>query len=92
MFKPVNRYIQVHVPEIQAPERTSGIVLPDDYEPAQETHVTAKVKAWATDVRFSTDLKKDCEVIIDRSMVEEIIVNKEKITMVLDNYVIAIIS
>tara|TARA_Y100000034_G_scaffold135936_1_gene209887 strand:+ start:2116 stop:2394 length:279 start_codon:yes stop_codon:yes gene_type:complete len=92
MFKPVNRYIHIQIPEIRTPERTSGIVLPADYSPVQETHVSAKVKGWAADVRFSTDLKKDCEIIIDRSMIEEIIVNKEKITMVLDNYVIAIIS
>ena len=92
MFKPVNRYIHVEIREAPAPERTSGLVLPSDYSPPQETHAGVIVKGWAMDVRFKSDLKKDCQIIIDRSMIEEILVNKKKITVILDNYVIGIVS
>lgn len=92
MFKPLNRYLHVEIKEEVAPERTSGIVLPADYSPSQETHAGVVVKGWASDVRFREDLKKDCQIIVDRSMIEEIVVNKKKITVVLDNYVIGIIS
>ena len=32
------------------------------------------------------------QILIDQSMVEEITINKEKITVVLDNYVIGILK
>jgi co-chaperonin GroES (HSP10) len=44
MFKPVNRYIQIKLPEV-VPQTTSGIVLPDDYKPTEERHVAAEVVA-----------------------------------------------
>ena len=92
MFKPVNRYIHVEIADAEPSERDSGIVLPADYNPTLSTHVAARVKDWAADVRFARQLQKESEIIVDRSMLEEITLNKEKITVVLDNYVIAIIS
>lgn len=90
MFKPVNRYIHVHVPDEGPTERASGIVLPEDYNPEQARHIPVTVKGWADDVRFATELLPDCRILIDRSMVEDIIIKNEKITVILDNYVIGI--
>ena len=92
MFKPVNRYIIVDVPEENPHETTSGILLPEDYNPTKEKHITVKVCDWAKDVRFAAVLTKNCEIIVDRKMIEEIIINNEKISMILDNYVIGIIE
>ena len=39
MFKPVNRYIYIEVPEPKSNETSSGIVLPDDYKPQEECMV-----------------------------------------------------
>ena len=92
MFKPVNRYIIVDVPEENPHETTSGILLPEDYNPTKEKHITVKVRDWAKDVRFSAALTKNYEIIVDRKMIEEITINNEKISMILDNYVMGIIK
>jgi co-chaperonin GroES (HSP10) len=95
MFKPVNRYIQIKLPEI-LPQTASGIVLPDDYKPTEERHATAEVVAYASDVRFKDQLVMcggpGTSVIIDKSMIEEITVNNGKINVILDNYVVGIIN
>ena len=52
MFKPVNRYIYIEVPETKPNETSSGIVLPDDYKPQEERHGVVSVKDWAEDVKF----------------------------------------
>ena len=94
MFKPVNRYIQINLPKPEL-KTTSSLVLPDDYKPTEERHVTAEVIAYASDVRFRDQLVMHGEgasVIVDKSMIEEITTNNGKINVVLDNYVVAIIK
>ena len=92
MFKPVNRYIIVDIPEENSQETASGILLPEDYNPKKEKYITVKVCDWAKDVRFTEFLTKNYEIIVDRSMIEEITINNEKISMILDNYVMGIIK
>ena len=92
MFKPVNRYIQIKLPETPIPQTTSGIVLPDDFKPTEERYGTATVISCATDVRFGTELSMNSKVVIDKSMVEEITINNERISVVLDNYIVGIIN
>ena len=92
MFKPVNRYIQVEITEATPPERASGIVLPQDYARPKERHVVARVVSCADDVRFKGLCSAGAPVVVDQSMVEEIVINNEKITVVLDNYVIGILQ
>ncbi len=95
MFKPVNRYIQIELPKAK-PKTTSALVLPDDYKPTEERHVTAEVVAYASDIRFKDQLVmcggKGASVIVDKSMIEEITINNSKINVVLDNYVVGIIK
>ena len=90
MFKPVNRYIQIQLPE-KAPQTTSSIVLPEDFKPSEERYSTATVVAYARDVRFSEQLLDGLRIVVDKSMIEEISVNNEKINVVLDNYVVGIV-
>ena len=95
MFKPVNRYIQIILPNPK-PQTASGLLLPDDYKPTEERHITAEVVAFATDIRFKDQLVmcggKGASVIVDKSMIEEITINNSKINVVLDNYVVGIIK
>jgi len=94
MFKPVNRYIQIKLPQVVA-QTPSGIVLPDDYKPTEERHITVEVAAYASDVRFKDQLVMcgdRASVIVDKSMIEEITVDNERINVVLDNYVVGIIK
>ena len=89
MFKPVNRYIYIEVPEPKSNETSSGIVLPDDYKPQEERHSVVSVMDWAEDVKFK--LKKDQRIIVDRSMIEEVTVYGRKVSLFLENYVLGII-
>ena len=95
MFKPVNRYLQINLPQPK-PQTTSSLVLPEDYKPTEERHITAKVVAYAADVRFKEQLVMcggcGTSVIVDKSMIEEITINNSKINVVLDNYVVGIIK
>ena len=94
MFKPVKRYVLIELPRPN-PETASSIVLPEDYKPPEERHVTAKVVAYASDVRFKDQLVMcggGASVIVDKSMIEEITINNSKINVVLDNYVVGIIK
>ena len=95
MFKPVNRYIQIKLPQPK-PKPTSSLVLPDDYKPPEERHITAEVVAYASDIRFKDQLVmcggQGASVIVDKSMIEEITINNSKINVVLDNYVVGIIN
>ena len=94
MFRPVNRYIQVVVEaaEVEEADTTaSGIVLPEDYAPVKERYAPARVISWSPDVRFDSSLRRDTKIIIDQGMIEEIRINNEKITVILDNYVVGII-
>ena len=91
MFKPVNRYIQIKLPEPK-PQVISSIVLPDDFKPTEERYITAEVVSCASDVRFKEQIAYGASVIIDKSMIEEITINNSKINVVLDNYVVGIIN
>ena len=90
-FTPVNRYIQVETPEEKPNELQSGIVLPDDFKPTEEQYVVVKIKGWAEDVKFRNKLWIDHEIIVDRSMVEDIKLGDETVQVVLENYVVGIL-
>jgi len=90
--KPVNRYIHIQLPVVRGENEESAILLPADFKPAEERYVVAKVSAWADDVRFADSLSQDIEVIVDKSMVEEIMIHNRQLTMVQDNYIIAIVT
>ena len=89
---PVNRYIVIEIIEPASPEIESGIVLPADFKPTEERYISAKVIGWAHDVRFASDLSAGATILIDRSMAEKIKLAGEDIHIILDNYVIGILS
>ena len=92
MFKPVNRYIQVKISKPEQDLDEYGIILPDDYNPKQERYVIATVVSCATDVRFCHDLDKGTRILVDQSMIEEITINNETISIILDNYVVGLVE
>jgi len=89
--KPVNRYIQINVPEIIPPTTESGIVLPDDFNPTPMRYTLASVISWADDVRFAENLKEGTKIIVDNSMIEQIDINDSQLSVIQDNYIIAIL-
>ena len=89
MFKPVNRYILIEIAARPEPSAESLIVLPEDYHAPESSHVTATVLGAAEDVRFL--LVAGTEIIVDRSMVEEINIRGTNYTVILDNYVVGLL-
>jgi hypothetical protein len=90
--KPVNRYLHIQLPEPPPTAEELTILLPDDFKPTEERYVIAQVVNWADDVRFVDRLTKDVSVLIDKSMIEEIMVNNSQLSMIQDNYIIALLT
>ena len=90
--KPVNRYLHIELPPVRGENDASTILLPSDFKPTEERYVVAKVNAWADDVRFADSLRVEIEVVVDKSMVEEIMIHNRQLTMIQDNYIIAIVT
>jgi len=89
---PVNRYIVIEIIEPKNPEIESGIVLPADFKPTVERYISAKAIGWAEDVRFAGQLSAGSTILIDRSMAEKIKLEGGAVHVILDNYVIGILS
>jgi hypothetical protein len=92
MVKPVNRYVQITSPRTETEESSAGILLPADFKPKESRHRTASVVSWADDVRFAETLVVGAEIVIDNTMVEQIDTANGTISVIQDNYVIAILN
>lgn len=91
-FKPLNRYIEIELELAKQPQTESGILLPSDFKVQEARHACAKVKSWDSEVRFAESLTADSHIIVDKSMVEDVIVNGKTINLILDNYVLGLIT
>ena len=91
-FRPLNRYIEIELEPVEAPQTESGILLPSDFKVNEARHACVKVKSWDADVRFANSLKENSYLIVDKSMVEDVIVNGKTINLVLDNYVLGLFT
>ena len=95
MLKPLNRYILIDVPKAKDNTTSSGIFLPDDYQPTADPHIVVKVIDYADDVRFASYLDgeashaepNDIYVMVDKSMIEQIVYKGTNYSLILDNYV-----
>lgn len=92
MFTPLNRHIHIDIDTIDPNETDSGILLPDDFKPTQEKYGTATVIASSDDTKFAKYLRKGAQVVIDKSMIEEINFGDKSINVILENYILGIIS
>ena len=94
-LKPINRHLTI-VPHVQRNETSTGVLLPDGYEPEEDKYITATVVDISEDCSSSlAELRgsgnRDRVVIVDRSMVEEIVVANKSYYTILENYVVGIL-
>jgi co-chaperonin GroES (HSP10) len=89
MFKPVNRHILVDYTPPQE-KSDSGILLPDDYKAPEQNHVVVEVLSVADDVSFGC--KKGNKIIIDKKMLDVLIVDHSTYYTILENYVIGVMD
>ncbi len=94
MLKPVNRHLLI-VPHTQKNETNSGVLLPEDYSPEENQYVEATVIDIAPDCNKqfrhlkygSIDSNK---IVVDRSMVQEVVLKDKTHYMILENYVVGV--
>ena len=88
MFKPVNRHILVDLDQ-RNDEQKSLIVLPEDYQPEQQKHSVVRVVEKSDDVKFN--LIVGSKIVVDSSMIEEIVINNTTYNIILENYVVGVL-
>ena len=88
MFKPVNRHILIDLAQ-RTDEQKSLIVLPEDYKPEQQKHSVVQVLNKSDDVKF--DLVVGSKIVVDSSMIEEIVINNTTYNVILENYVVGVL-
>ena len=94
-LKPVNRHLLV-VPHRQEKKTSSGVLLPEDYRPeSEERHVVATVLEVADDCMPAIKSLRcadasDRKIIVDKGMIEQVVVKDKKYNLVLENYVLGI--
>ena len=95
VLKPVNRHITI-VPHPSKSESDTGVLLPDDYKPEEDRYITATVLDIASDCspalrELRGSGNKNRTIVVERAMVEEIIVKNKSYYTVLENYVVGIL-
>ena len=88
MFKPVNRHILIDLDQ-RTDEQKSLIVLPEDYQPEQQKHSVVRVVEKSDDVKFN--LIVGSKIVVDSSMIEEIVINNTTYNVILENYVVGVL-
>tara|TARA_R100001510_G_C7585332_1_gene156859 strand:- start:250 stop:567 length:318 start_codon:yes stop_codon:yes gene_type:complete len=91
---PINRHVLV-VPHFSKNENESKVLLPDDFELSKDRYIEATVIDVAEDctspikrLRYgSLDPNK---IVIDSSMLEEVILKDKTHYMILENYIVAL--
>ena len=98
IFKPVNRHMLVVPHIIEKGGNTSGVLLPEDYKPEEERYIAATVVDIAPDcsshyrnLRRGT-FTSNREIVIDRSMLEEVKYKGKSYHVILENYVVGLLS
>ena len=89
MLKPLNRHILIDLDQ-RTDEQKSLIVLPEDYKPEQERHSVVQVINKSEDVKL--DLWTGSKIVVDSSMIEEIVVNNTTYNVILENYVVGVLT
>ena len=96
VLKPINRYITiVPHPRSSKQDSDSTVLLPEDFAAEDERYITATVLDIAADCspalrELRGSGNKNRTVVVERSMVEEIVVNNKSYFTVLENYVLGI--
>ena len=86
IFTPVNNHLYVEVVETRAPEE-SGILLPQDYQPAENPFSAVRVRDGA-----ETGWTEGTVLIVESHMLHNIQHGAETFTVIKENYVIGVLT
>ena len=88
---PFNRHIIIEPEPDKPDEETAAILLPDEYRP-RPAYVVAKVVSVADDCKVLGSLKPGDQILCNNSMVEEVKIDGEAYYLLLENYVLCLVS
>jgi len=94
LLKPVNRHLLI-VPHVKKNETSSGVLLPEDFKPAEDSYIEATVIDIAQDCdkqfrHLSHGSIDDNKIVVDRTMIQEIKIKGSTHHIILENYVVGI--
>ena len=84
-FTPFNRHVLLDILEKEQQEQDRSFLLPDDYNKPKSPYVLCRVKDFSCDCKI--DITINMEIVVQRSMIEEIEILDKTYYLVLENYV-----
>jgi len=92
IYTPVNRHLIIRLLEQPKIEKQTdqGNLLPDDFKPQQSEYAIVEVVGCADDVKLSCD--RNTRALVERHMIKAIEYDEEIIHMVLENYVLCLMT
>jgi len=93
-LKPVNRHICI-VPHYKVDKTETGVILPNNFKTEESRFIKATVIDIASDCKSDFhDLKYGTvgpkEIVVDKTMIEEVEIGGKSHYMILENYVVGI--
>ena len=85
-----NRHVWLEVLEEEEKKEDKGFLLPEGYQKPKSDYVLGRVLGFAEDCKQY--FIKDDLVIFQRSMLQEIEINNQKIYLILENYIFGSIN
>lgn len=85
-----NRHVWLEVLEEEEKKEDKGFLLPEGYQKPKSDYVLGRVLGFAEDCKQY--FLKDDLVIFQRSMLQEIEINNQKIYLILENYIFGSIN
>jgi hypothetical protein len=89
-FTPVNRHLLIEPPPVRQ-ERSTEILLPEDYTPQESEYTKVRILDWADDVGLP-DIDSYEYAIVSRKMIQEIDDGDVLRSIVLENYVVGLLG
>ena len=84
-FTPFNRHILIELLEQEEEEKKQAFLLTDDYKKQKSPYVLCKVINFANDCKV--DITTNTNIVVQRSMIEQIEIVNKTYYLVLENYV-----
>jgi co-chaperonin GroES (HSP10) len=88
-MKPCNRLLLVEPINKEQKEKESFVLVPETYKKTS-LYISAKVVDFAEDCKIN--VKKDQIIVIDNSMLQEVEINEKTNFLILENYVMGVIT
>jgi len=84
------------VPHFDQEKTESGVLLPDDFKPEEDRYILATIVKVASDCSApfqrlkSSSKPSENVIVVDRSMIEEVVLKDRTHYFVLENYVMGV--